>query len=416
MSSKITVLIVDDLLETRQNLHKLLQFEADIEVVGLASSGQEAVKVIKQLQPNVVLMDINMPDVDGIAATKTITQTAISTQIIIMSVQSEPDYLRRAMLAGARDFLMKPFSGEELSSAIRIVHETRPTATNTLPKTSQPPLYPPAAAPHKGQIVAVFSPKGGSGCTTVAVNVAVQLALRGQRTLLIDGRFQFGDVAVMLNLKATTTILDLLDRVNELDYDLLNGVALTHSSGLKVLLAPPRPEMAELVMASRLEPLLENVRGSFDYIIVDAGSVLFDPTLTILDRADLVLLVAQQSLPCLKNISLFYDLAKSLGYIQGKIWLVVNRFMSKQGISVKDIAEALKNPVVATIPADEPTAVLAADRGYPMVYGATQKRPIAVSLMELAGRVMVELAPKVAGQIDAGTNPATRFGRLFTSR
>ena len=109
---KIGVLIVDDIAETRENIKKLLQFEADIEVVGTAKTGREAVVLAKEKRPNVVIMDINMPDMDGIAATEHITKDVPSAQIVILSVQNDADYLRRAMMAGARDFLTKPPSGD----------------------------------------------------------------------------------------------------------------------------------------------------------------------------------------------------------------------------------------------------------------------------------------------------------------
>lgn len=126
MSEKIRVLIVDDLPETRENVRKLLQFESDIEVIAQAGTGDQAVELAKQHKPDIILMDINMPGLDGISASQAITQSVPSAQIIIMSVQSEADYLRRAMLAGARDFLMKPFSGDELVSAVRRVYQMRP--------------------------------------------------------------------------------------------------------------------------------------------------------------------------------------------------------------------------------------------------------------------------------------------------
>lgn len=71
---KTRVLIVDDIAETRENIRKLLQFEADVEVVGAARSGKEGIQLALELNPDVVLMDINMPDVDGITATETIRQ------------------------------------------------------------------------------------------------------------------------------------------------------------------------------------------------------------------------------------------------------------------------------------------------------------------------------------------------------
>ncbi len=127
---KIRILIVDDIADTRENLAKLIGFEPDMEVAGTAGGGQEAVNMAKQHRPHVILMDINMPDMDGITATEIISNTVPESPIIMMSVQGEQDYLRRSMLAGAREFLVKPFSADELINSIRHVHErsSRPRA------------------------------------------------------------------------------------------------------------------------------------------------------------------------------------------------------------------------------------------------------------------------------------------------
>ena len=122
MTDRIRVLIVDDIPETRDHLSKLLGFESDIEVVGAAASGAEAIEQAGQLLPDVILMDINMPDMDGIAATERLSAEVPSAAVVMMSVQGEADYLRRSMLAGAREFLVKPFSSDELTASIRQVY------------------------------------------------------------------------------------------------------------------------------------------------------------------------------------------------------------------------------------------------------------------------------------------------------
>ncbi|NPA93183.1 MAG: response regulator transcription factor, partial [Chloroflexi bacterium] len=119
MADVIRVLIVDDIAETRENIRRLLQFEKGIEVVGSAASGKEAVALADKLRPDVVIMDINMPGMDGITATEHIRQRVPYAQIVILTVQDDPNYMRRAMLAGARDFLSKPPTIDELVSAVQ---------------------------------------------------------------------------------------------------------------------------------------------------------------------------------------------------------------------------------------------------------------------------------------------------------
>ncbi|MCA9943421.1 MAG: response regulator [Ardenticatenaceae bacterium] len=424
MAGNIRVLIVDDLPETRENVRKLLQFESDIEVIGQAGTGEEAVQMAKEHQPDIILMDINMPGIDGIGASQQITESVPTVQIIIMSVQSDPNYLRRAMMAGARDFLTKPFGGDELVAAIRRVHDKRP-AINTAPvrqvrQTGSEMPAEPMTLP-EGNLIAVYSPKGGAGCTTLAINLAVALARRGRRTILVDASLQFGDVSVMLNMKAVTSVADLSDRGNELDQDLISSISQVHRSNLNVLLAPPRPEMADVVTEESLKQLLSALKESFDFIIVDTTSYLSEKTLAVLDMSDRIVLIAQQNLSSLKNVSRFFDLAESLEYETQKVWLVVNRAKSKQGkgISVHDVGKALKRPIYGTIPDDEITVMDASNKGVPMVMGEHQKRNISLAIIKIADQIAKEL---MDGKMPVSNNkaepekPGGLFGRLFSRR
>src|SRR6185369_13593563 len=194
------VLIVDDIPETRDHLSKLLGFESDIDVVGSAASGTEALEIATQLLPDIVLMDINMPDMDGITATEQLSSRVPTAAVVMMSVQGEADYLRRSMLAGAREFLVKPFSSDELTASIRQVYARE---KEKLSRISLTPMMAGAVAhavsaenaSGEGLVVAVFSPKGGVGRTTLAVNMAVAASTElNQRVVVMDGSFQFGDV------------------------------------------------------------------------------------------------------------------------------------------------------------------------------------------------------------------------------
>jgi pilus assembly protein CpaE len=401
MADKINVLIVDDILETRESVRKLLQFEADLHVVGHAANGDEALQMAKQLRPDVVLMDINMPDADGISTSRTLTKAMPESQVIIMSVQNEADYVRRAMLAGARDFLMKPFSGDELVEAVRRVYENRPIAPTSaiVQQSATSGIVGTPAQIRNGHVLAIYSPKGGAGCTTLAVNVAVSLAEEGQQTLLVDGSLQFGDVGIMLNLKPVTSIIDLVERITELDYDLISSVIISHGSGLNVLLAPPRPEMAELVNESHLRTLLTSLRKFYDYIIIDTSTALNDVNLSLLDSADRIILITQQNLASLKNVSRFFDLAEDLEYETDKVMLVVNHGSNKLNISVKDIADTLKWPVISVVPEDE-FAYSAADQGKALVSENWRRRP--------ASRAIAQLSRKVIGELDRPDDDVTK--------
>src|SRR3989454_7360007 len=184
MSEPIKVLIVDDIASTLDNLQKLLSFEPDIQVVATAVNGKEGVEQAKKVVPDIVLMDVNMPIMDGIQATEMLAQEAPGSPVIIMSVQGERDYLRRAMQSGAREFLIKPFSGDELIASIRRVYQLEQKKESFLAKTTagaEKALAPPADGEptrrgEHGQVFFFYSGKGGVGKSLIAANLAVSMA------------------------------------------------------------------------------------------------------------------------------------------------------------------------------------------------------------------------------------------------
>jgi pilus assembly protein CpaE len=425
---QIRILIVDDVAETRENLRKLLSFAPDIEVVGAAASGEEGIMVAKQSQPHIVLMDINMPGMDGIAATEAILQEVPMTQVVVLSVQGESDYLRRAMLAGARDFLTKPPSGDELMGTIRQVYETGKKRAAVVAPTQQVTQAAAKAAgqklKHKGSIVAVYSPKGGVGCTTIAVNLAIAIQQQvgsSQKVGLLDANFQFGDVGVMLNLSASRSIADLVAQIDAMDNDMLSSALSAHGSGVKVLLAPPHPEAAEMLMLppsdgglggnSALKSVLGLMCEEFDIVIVDMWSRVDEMTLTIFDAASLIVLVVTPTIPSIKSARLFLEVAGKLGYPTNDIALVVNRADRRAGIRAEQIAQALI-PVVAQIPLDDQAVMTATNRGVPFAL-QDPNRPIAQGIAELAGNV-VKRFEKADEELEENVDEAgLRLGRLF---
>jgi len=370
---KIRVLIVDDIAETRENIRKLLQFETNIEVVGTPKSGREAIQLSQEMAPDVVLMDINMPDMDGIAATEEIRKKAPATMVVILSVQGDQNYMRRAMLAGARDFLTKPPNPDELTAAIRragaVAREERnkrSLAYVTLNGGGTQPLVGPRVI--HGKVIMVYSPKGGTGCTTLAVNLALALHNDETRVLLVDANMQFGDVAVFLNEQGKNTILDLTPRADELDPDIVEEVMIKHAaSGLHILAGPSRPENAEKVTTAQFMKVLQYLRQLFAYIVVDTCSYLNDVTLAVLDDSDVVVLVTTQDIPSIKDGRLFLDLMATMGIPLDRVAFVMNRFDKRIAITPEKVAENLKLELAAVIPLDERVVIPSVNRGVPFV-------------------------------------------------
>lgn len=417
---KIKVIIVDDLVTTRESVVKLLQFESNVTLVGEAGTGLEAIELVKEHHPDIVLMDINMPDMDGITASQRITAQYPGTQIIMMSVQSETDYIRRAMVAGARDFLTKPFSLDELLTAIHNAYQRKlemPATSTAVTPAVRPAIDGkagfalPSEKSEGGNVIAVYSPKGGAGCTTLAVNLAVSLARKRYSTVLVDGSLQFGDINIVLNLKAKTTILDLVERSEELDGELITSVVTTHRSGLKVLAAPPRPEMAESIKTHHVEKLIAQLRQLYSYVIIDTSARLDDITLAWLDGSDMVLLVVQPELPAITHASRFLDLANHLDYKPNKVKLVVSGVQQKLGIAPADVSKALKRPSPFIIPDDGPTTREAINRGEPVVMGKGSGRPISKAIDHIRAQLVETF--DTPPDVDEGAERKGLFARLF---
>ncbi len=419
---KIRVLIVDDIPETRENVRKLLYFERDIEVVGAAVDGTEGIELARKLRPDIVLMDINMPDIDGISATQAIAESVPEVQIIMMSVQGETDYLRRSMLAGAREFLVKPFSADELIASIRRVHQLKPKMAAVQPEILQTePVagrgYEAAVTIEEGQIITIYSPKGGSGCSTIATNLAIVLKDSGDRVALVDGDMQFGDIAVLLNLQANRTIANLIPLMDNLDTELLNDMMLSHPSGMKILLAPPRPDTAEVVTADDMRKILNNLKLTYDYVVVDTSSFLDDVILTILETSDQILVVMTPDIPTIKNARVFLEVLEALDHLD-KTKLVINKVGRNDGIGDKDITAHIKHTIWASIPRDNGTVAAAANQGIPLAIG-WKKSPVAKGITHLAElidserTVGAERARKDTAKAAGDTRRRTLLGRIF---
>ncbi len=418
MTDQIRVLVVDDIPETRDHLSKLLSFESDIDVVGSAASGREALEMAGTLLPDVVLMDINMPDMDGIAATEQLSATVPSAAVVMMSVQGEADYLRRSMLAGAREFLVKPFSSDELTSSIRQVYaRERDKQSRMAPVAAPAAPVPPSASGAPGDpglVVAVFSPKGGVGRTTVAVNLAVAAATElGKRVVIVDGSFQFGDVGVLLNLNPKgKSIADLAPELEAGEVESLDSFVINHSAGVRVLLAPPSPEMAELITPTGIRKVIEGLRRDHDLVVVDCTAYFNDTTLAILDAADIILTMLSLEITSIKNMRLFLEVADQLGYESSKVRLVLNRADSTLGIRVADVEHSIGRKVDETIVSDGRSVVYALNRGVPF-FLSNKEAQVSQDILRLARTVVGDRASIATADDKA---KATQKKSLFSFR
>ncbi|MCX6602274.1 MAG: response regulator transcription factor [Acidobacteria bacterium] len=121
-SKKIRVLLADDHKILRQGVQMLIDAQVDMEVVGEAKTGREAIEAARTLQPDVVVMDISMPDLNGIEGTRQICDELTGTKVLALSMHKDSVYVREILRAGARGYLVKDSEDDDLVRAIRSVH------------------------------------------------------------------------------------------------------------------------------------------------------------------------------------------------------------------------------------------------------------------------------------------------------
>jgi len=396
---EFNVLIVDDQDDTRKNIARLLQFENDINVVGTARTGKDAIKQTISLDPDVVLMDINMPDMDGIEATERIQEQAPVSQIVILSVQGDTNYMRRAMLAGARDFITKPPKSDELVTVIRRAG----AKSKAIRKEAQfigrgtgsliDPRGTTIALSGLGKIVAVYSPKGGVGTTTVATNLAVTLHSSETPVIIVDANLQFGDVVVFLNERGRTSVVDLTPIVDQLDPEIVRDVVIHHeASGIDILSAPPHPEDAERISGAQFVKVMQFLARLYSYVIIDTDSGLSDVTLDTLDASDLLVMISSQDIPAIINTRMMLTLLTNLGIDKQKILLVMSRFDKQLAITPEKVGHNLGHKVAAVLPEDREIVVPAVNRGIPFMMGEGKTKEIGKSILELVGKIRERLS------------------------
>lgn len=357
--SKIKIIIADDVEETRNVIKKILNLENDLfEIVGEAGNGEEVLKLIPKVKPDIVLMDINMPILNGLEATEKITNLFPAVTVIIMSVQAESEYLKKAMFHGAKEYIIKPFNYEVLVNTINTTYEKYKD------KVVNGDYF--GDGQSTAKIITFFSSKGGVGKSVLALNSAVILSKEyHKKTLLIDLDLQFGDISMLVNQYSQKTILDVIDNGHFDSYDNIKPYLCEFAENLHILFAPTKPESAEYISKDSIEKIMKTLINQYDVIIIDTGINFIDSTLYILDLSEIVLFVATMEIVTLKNTKLGLGVMQSLGYDKNKVKLIINNFTTKYGISKSEVDGAFKDGIYAMIPEDQTTVSISVNKGQP---------------------------------------------------
>ena len=379
-SDQTRLLIVEDVPQVAQYIRGLLNAQAHIKLLDVISEGAKAQAQIQELRPDVVLIDALLQGrVKGPQLVEQIRDSKLGVPVIVLTVPQTP--INPDPDAGIHGVLSMPFSGFDLITRVAQVRKDF------------------AASADQGgsRVVSVFAPKGGVGKTTLAFNLAVAFGQLEQRTVLIDGSLQFGDLRSLLKVPADApSILDLpTDRIAESD---LGDVLWRDPSGIDILLAPPRIEMAEMITTRDVDKVLSLLRRVYSSIVIDMSSVINDINLGFLDASDTIIEIVTYDSTTIHNTIAMADTFRSIGYPASKVRYLVNRADSSGGIDPEDLHRALGRIPEHRVNSDGQLIVRSNNEGVPFIL-ANPSAPVSQDIMRLASELLgAARVPVAAGR------------------
>jgi pilus assembly protein CpaE len=368
-SDQTRLLLVEDVPQVAQYIRGLLNSQTSVKLLDVITDGSKVMPQIQQLRPDVVLVDALLQGrVKGLQLVEQINSADVDIPVIVLTVPQNPVELDSE--AGIHGVLSMPFSGFDLLTRINQVRRDFET-TSTVGAS---------------RIFSVFAPKGGVGKTTLAFNLAVSIGQLGQRTVLIDGSLQFGDLRALLKVPVDApSILDLpTDRVAESD---LQDVLWRDPSGIDILLAPPRVEMAEMITPRDLDKVLSLLRRVYGAIIIDMSSVLNDINLAFLDLSDTIVEIVTYDSTTIHNTVAVADAFRMIGYAPSKVRYLVNRADSAGGIDPGDLERAIGRVPEHRVVSDGILVVQSNNEGVPFVL-ANPAAQISQDIARVAAEVL----------------------------
>ena len=357
---KINVLLVSKLASNIAAMRQIIN-DSEIVVIGESSGGTQALEKIENVAPDMIVMTVGAGDIDVLSLAERVVLHRPRTHIVLLAEYLDVEILQSANKIGVHNIIAFPKSAKEFGDYIKSVYHNEQLRLHSLSAKQN--------LSWMSQVVTVFGAKGGLGKTTIATNLAVNLAQKNKKVALIDLDLQFGDAHIFLDIDPSDTIADLVQHVYSPTIDSLRSYMAVHASGLQVLCAPKSPEYAEMVSAEKVQSLLSILRSYYDYVIIDTSPSLNDVIMTAIEASSTILFVTGLDISILKNSKLSMSVLESLQQ-KDKVRLIVNRAMEVSSIKVEDVQNIIDCPIWARIPSDYKVAVTALNRGVPFVVGA----------------------------------------------
>ena len=374
-----------------------LPADADFNVVGMVSGADEALHWLRDTPADMLLVACAGYSDRALLLLEAVSRQNPELSIVVLGHGSPNGFLRRAFEAGADDIIMLPATRDQVRFEVHKLLARKQGAETP-------------AAPENSHLVCILGPKGGTGKTLTATNLAVAFAQRGQQVALIDLDLQFGDVALCLGLPPERTVYDLAQSPGALDFEKLDAFLATHTAGVRTLIAPRRPDQASAVGAELLREVYSILRNRFDWVVVDTPPGFTAEVITSIDSSTEVVMVGMLDSLSLKNTKLGLETLELMKYDPDHIYLLLNRAHSRVGISQSDVEAVLGRTPDVFIPSDReiPRTV---NEGIPIVIARPQSEPAEAfrRLADLLGGPTVE-APVLAEAANGGSRRRI-FGR-----
>jgi pilus assembly protein CpaE len=357
------ILFIDDDSINHQLVAKALQPLGH--QISFAENGTSGLGQARTTKPDLIITDVIMPDINGYEVTRQLRRDPqfAATPVLVLTAQSGLQDKLQAFESGADDYLSKPFEPAELVARVSAL----------LRRVEMAPLAPQGVG-QTAQMIAVHSLRGGTGASTLAVNLALSLSNLWGRTILLDLTMTAGQVALMLNMNLRRTWADIARfKAGEVDMESLQSVISTHESGLSFIAAPTFPEEGEALHGDNLLTVLTLLKGQYDYIVADLPHDFGDIALTALDAADLILMVGTPDMASIRATAAALDSYGKLGYPKEKIKPLLNAIYPRSSLSKEKIEAAMGMDFVASIPHVPDIVVEAINLGRPLVHEKPQE-------------------------------------------
>jgi len=369
--SKISVVIAENELAERERLKGLLAGEADIQVAGEARDGKECLDLVTRKRPTIVLVKEDLPVVNGLTVAERITTEMPEMGVILLLSGTEGEEVWHKMLrAGIKEFMTKPIAGDRLLEEVRKVASLQAKSA----KRAAGVITPEPEAPRR-QIITITGPRGGTGKTVIATNLAVAMAASNEKIALVDLNLWGGDIAMLLDLTPRRTLGDLLPGFGGIDYDVVDSVMVKHTSGVSVLAAPLTGTFDGSTLSRYMvQSILEALRENYECTIVDTGYANLESTLAAMDYADTILVVVGMDLPRLRDGKLYLKNLLAANYPKNKIKVVINRSGGSKEIAASEVESILEFPVLAQLPNDDGLVGSSVNLGQPFASASPQKQ------------------------------------------